>query len=441
MQNKQIGELVAAAVLACLLSGCTTAPKTPMGSSSSALPPAVVEGTGISSSIMPGRDELIRRALERNAGVKSLRKVAEDADSLYRARKSGRQPELRWAYEEATTGEDQEDLQLGVRVFPSEPWAWLADRKAAKAMAELARLDAELAEQELIYKISSLYIEAQWMKMRITYAQMAVENAASAARLNTALSDAGQSTLGESLKVKLRQLDAARRASTLKAEYDGLLLLLGAEVGLASRALHPLIGEQDGRYRKDVPLHTDAATLVAQAISQSASLGSLAQQHILMGLELKDDLAPVLPWLRHLQASWNESHGGGDESWRVSGAITLPVFALFSGRGALIDSLEAQLQTERANAQNELAALVQEQYAKWVAADKQAQDFSVTSEPMLRDLVLQVQQLSADEGVTPEFIVEQQKVLLEAFETRSDIIYDRDAARLELRYLTGQLNL
>ena len=133
MQNKQIGELVAAAVLACLLSGCTTAPKTPMGSSSSALPPAVVEGTGISSSIMPGRDELIRRALERNAGVKSLRKVAEDADSLYRARKSGRQPELRWAYEEATTGEDQEDLQLGVRVFPSEPWAWLADRKAAKA--------------------------------------------------------------------------------------------------------------------------------------------------------------------------------------------------------------------------------------------------------------------------------------------------------------------
>ena len=439
MQNKQIAELFACAVVVCLINGCATSNNAPVDSSPSVSLVTGANTSGIAHSIMPGRDELIRRALDRNPQIQSLRKVAEQADSLYRARSSGRQPELRWAYEEATTGEDQEDLQLGVRVFPTEPWAWLSDRTAAKAMAELARLDAQLAEQELIYKVSGLFIEAQWMKMRLTYTGMAVENAQSAALLNEALSDAGQSTLGEGLKVKLRQLDADRRASTLQAEYDGVLSLLGAEAGIDARALHPLIGEQDGRYRKDVPLTADATTLVNQAYANSLTLKSLDQQHTLMGLELKDDLAPVLPWLRHLQASWNESHGGGDDSWRVSGAITLPVFALFSGRGALIEALEAQIKTERANAQNALGASVQEQHAKWVAADKQARDFSEKSEPMLRDLVQQVQRLSTDESVSPEFMVEQQKVLLEAFEARSDIIYDRDAARLELRRLTGQL--
>jgi outer membrane protein TolC len=197
---------------------------------------------------MQSQDEMVERALSKRRDLAAARKEAEAAEFQYRAQKANSRPLLTLDGNLSWQGETSDGLWPGDQesagsaalglslVWPfMDGWRTASQAKAAKAMAEKARLQVRQVADFVRLEVRSNWNDVESTAQEIVGAEQAVEVAREAYQIAQVRYDKGLSTIVELLDAELALIEAALNLSETLYRYNEAVARLEYSVGEGPR--------------------------------------------------------------------------------------------------------------------------------------------------------------------------------------------------------------
>ncbi|MGJ8640863.1 MAG: TolC family protein [Opitutaceae bacterium] len=271
-------------------------------------------------------------------------------------------PEMRLGYgrdakvsdlNRSSTYPDQ-DYEVSLRVFPKSPWQRRAQIKKLQASGQLQEQSVKVAESAISHAVATRYWDACQNATRLKLSSQLEAIYSQQLDGMQALLESGQTTLGQSLSIKMKLLDLQLKNQSLQQTQTEHLSYLGAlsNADAATIQLTELDHLQAGAFNFEYSSWLDTAVAGRTEIAQSKLLTESA----------KADLEAVklqrVPWIKHIQADYQiENQYGDQDSMGVQIAFDLPFFSSDGGEKLIATN---KVKAYRQNEQLERQILSQE---------------------------------------------------------------------------------
>ncbi len=343
-------------------------------------------------------EDAVQQALTHSPELKVLRAAVNVAEARSAAASDLRDPELRVRYGSGTTDdrivgtadEDGDEYQVGIRLFPPNPWTRSRQKQAETARLNTATAEIRAAEDRVEGAVRTCFAEARFegrdrelVAEQVLLRRQGLDKAREGATQ-------GQLTRPEVMTKARLFLEAASERDEVDARYHRARQELAALLGTSSDEVRidldadafplPSTGQPDPEEDPELRGDLEAAQWRVRAAESAYRVSK----------------ASSAPWFQHLQVTYaDQEQSDGlttdeSEEWRIDLAVNLPVFAWGNHERDLrrmeirkaraeCEQLTEQAETELQNAREAMRAAQK----RWKPYDLEIADVVAVMEDML----------------------------------------------------------
>lgn len=353
--------------------------------------------------------------------------------------------------------------QVGLRVFPPNPWAMSAGVSRARASLYAAEAALSAASVQLAQDVRQAFAELQYADRDIRLLSGLMDVRRDLVRDMKALVKQGQGTVLESSRASYRYLQSVsdhqkrlRDRDALRSQLAKMLAVSPAVLAILSDEPLPVVANADG---------ADVDALIEEAMASRADLIELAWKARTAREAYREERAQRIPWFSHLQASYthrendatsesydsewdlydlsstiqtdSSSSTSGLEEWEVSAGLTLPVFS-WLGRAddALEESWRAAEQSE-ARAVSKMKQAVAQAVADLALQEERNASFNSETAEIVSELRSAIDQAGETGFLSPDELVRMREQLIGIERFRIDAEHQRALTLLDLEKAAG----
>jgi outer membrane protein TolC len=271
-------------------------------------------------------DVAMELALKNSPRLKALHAAIDAAETLPRAARYPRNPELRLSGESSDRNQEgisrsRTDYSASVRVFPRSPWE---KRIAAKLLENEVRVaEAELwtARHEIRVRIMELFSALGFLRKDIELLDQLVEIRADRIAVLERLLESSETTASDLLAAKFEHSEALRLKSEAvresKAARREIAWLVGADFDEVNTSPLTMPELEEAHLEH----------LLKLAVDTRPEVGFAFYQYREAGLDLDLARTSRRPWLSFVEGGYTQESGwrSGD-AWEIRVGMDIPIF-------------------------------------------------------------------------------------------------------------------
>lgn len=363
--------------------------------------------------------------------------------------------------------EDRADFQIGVRLYPRNPWQLAARVSSARAGVYAAEAELRAAGLAVAADVKRLFAELRYTEQDMALLEQLVELRRKRVDDTRRVVAQGQGTVLDTSRASYRYLDAVsdrerRRqdADELRAELAGLLAVRSSEI--------PELADESVVPPERLPSAVTGG-LIETSMVRRADLVALAWRTRSAYDAYREERAGRIPWFGHVQFSYRDrtDEGGGtasgaetgltdgevttrdettdDESdlteWEIATAITVPIFSWRNEADEVAKAVWQQASQEEAQAIATMRRVLRQGIEDVRRLATQEATFVKETDGVTAEL----QDTIADSGETslwpPEDVARMREQLVDTKRLRLEAAHRRELSQITVEAAAGLIPL
>ncbi len=393
--------------------------------------------------------ELVAMVLARDPGLEAARAELETARERRRAALLPDDPELRAGVGRDRRGRIRDDerltetygnYEIGLRFFPPHPWRNSAVRRQADAEIEIARSRLAIMERRTALAVRSDFLRLREAEAELEFLDRLLELRRNRYRALREKVERGEATAGELARAAAGRLETLRESRIQASEIGRLRRSLAGRAGLAE--LGPIADPQDSSRRR-VEAITNRIVAGEPAAEKDKTperpeIELLRWHERAAAAELRAARAELVPWLSHLQVSFqDDDRSRRNDEWSFRAGVNLPLFSL-ARRPDRVESAGWRAARARLHESLEIIrAEAEEARAAWLDAVDSHTEFRQSCEPLLDEIRRDLEIIQTRPEIEILAVLRLKESLLETERLLARSRFEVERAALELDAARG----